>query len=117
SLRSRRTFNIIDANRRSASQKRSIIMVLRLALFAVAATSFAASPAIAQTTPPASALPADQAKQAKDPNEVVCEKQQDPGSRLVSAKVCHTRAEWADLRHQDRQMIDRAQTQLGATGK
>lgn len=92
-------------------------MVLRLALFAVAAASIATSTAIAQTNPSATAQAANPAKQAKDPNEVVCEKQQDPGSRLVSAKVCHTRAEWADLRHQDRQMIDRAQTQLGATGK
>jgi len=64
--------------------------------------------------------PADQSapvKKAKDPNEIVCERQQDPGSRLAAAKVCHTRAEWADLRHQDRQMIDRAQTQIGSMGK
>lgn len=92
-------------------------MSLRAGLFAVAAAWIATSTAIAQANPPATAQPADQAKQAKDPNEIVCERQRDPGSRLASAKVCHTRAEWADLRAQDRQMIDRAQTQLGATGK
>jgi len=93
------------------------MMVLRPGLLALAAASIAASPAIAQTTPPAPTPPADQAKQGKDPNEVVCEKQQDPGSRLVSAKVCHTRAEWADLRHQDRQMIDEVQTRRGMNGR
>ena len=92
-------------------------MVLRAGLFAVAAVLIATSTAIAQTNPPASSASANQAKPTKDPNEVICEKQQEPGSRLASAKVCHTRAEWADLRHQDRQMIDRAQTQIGAMGK
>lgn len=87
-------------------------MSLRAGLFAVAVISIVASPAFAQAAAPASPPQADQ-KKVKDPNEIICEKQQDPGSRLVSAKVCHTRAEWADLRHQDRQMIDRAQTQLG----
>lgn len=49
----------------------------------------------------------------KDPNEIVCEKQKVPGSRLAVAKVCKTRAEWADLRHQDRMDLERAQTQRG----
>lgn len=92
-------------------------MVLRAGLVALAAASIAALPAFAQTTPPASPQSADPVKQVKDPNEVVCEKQQDPGSRLVSAKVCHTRAEWADLRHQDRQMVDEAQTRRGMNGR
>lgn len=92
-------------------------MVLRDGLFALVVASIAVSPALAQTPPaPASAPPANQAK-AKDPNEMICEKQQDPGSRLVSAKVCHTRAEWADLRHQDRQMVDEAQTRRGMNGR
>jgi hypothetical protein len=51
-----------------------------------------------------------------DPNEVVCEKQEVLGSRLATTKVCHTRAEWADLRHQDRQEIDRVQINRGMSG-
>ena len=93
-------------------------MYVRSSLGGLAAVTMLISlPAAAQPaqTPPA-AQP-DQTKKIKDPNEMVCERQQDPGSRLAAAKVCHTRAEWADLRHQDRQMIDRAQTQLGTTGK
>jgi hypothetical protein len=48
-----------------------------------------------------------------DPNEMVCEKQAVPGSRLVAARVCHTRAEWADLKGQDRQELERVQVQRG----
>lgn len=48
-----------------------------------------------------------------NPNEMVCEREQEPGSRLAAAKVCHTRAEWADLKSQDRQDVERVQTQRG----
>ena len=52
-----------------------------------------------------------------DPNEMVCEKQEVLGSRLAVRRVCMTRAQWADRRAQDRQTIDRSQTQLcGAHG-
>ena len=53
------------------------------------------------------------AKKAPDPNQVVCEKQSLPGSRLATARVCHTRAEWADLRHQDRQDLEKVQVNQG----
>lgn len=93
-------------------------MDLRICLITLVATSVAASPAAAQTmTPPAPSAPAQPARPAKDPSEIICEKQEELGSRLASTKVCHTRAEWADLRHQDRQMIDKAQTNLGMQGK
>ena len=48
-----------------------------------------------------------------DPSEMICERQQEPGSRLAAAKVCHTRAEWADLKAQDRQDLEKAQTMRG----
>ena len=88
-------------------------MYVRSSLFALAAVAvLMSSPAAAQT---AQAPPTAQPNQkpAKDPNEIVCEKQKDPSSWLVVAKVCHTRAEWADLRHQDRQMVDEAQIRRG----
>jgi hypothetical protein len=50
-------------------------------------------------------------KKAADPNEVVCEKQQDVSSRLVFHKVCMTRSEWNEQRRLDRQEIDKAQVQ------
>lgn len=71
-----------------------------------------ATPLIAQTTP---APPQATDKKARDPNQMVCEKQAVPGSRLAFAKVCKTRAEWADLRGQDRMEVERVQVQRGDT--
>ncbi|HEX4801343.1 MAG TPA: hypothetical protein VFU91_09230 [Sphingomicrobium sp.] len=50
-------------------------------------------------------------KKVPDPNEVVCEKQQDTGSRLAAHRVCMTRSQWAEQRRLDRQDVDKAQTQ------
>ena len=58
------------------------------------------------------ALPAGvqaESKSAKDPNEVVCEKQTVVGSRLATRKVCGTRAEWAEKRRLDKEAIDQGQ--------
>lgn len=49
----------------------------------------------------------DEPKDAKDPNEIVCEKQTVLGSRLAKRKVCATRAEWAEKRRLDKQAADR----------
>ena len=68
------------------------------------------SPAFAQGTTSAQ-QPQQAAKPAKDPNEVVCERQQEIGSRLASVRVCKTRAEWAEERLQERQNIEKIQTQ------
>ena len=58
----------------------------------------------------------EQARAAnRDLNEIVCEKQKVPGSRLATAKVCKTRAEWAALRDQDRMDLERAQVQRGVS--
>lgn len=51
------------------------------------------------------------AKKAPDPNEVVCEKQHEIGSRIVTKRVCMTRSEWDEQRRLDRQDIDKAQVQ------
>lgn len=68
-------------------------------------------PAAAQQTQ----APSNQnaAKKTLDPNEIVCEKQEVLGSRLGTKRVCMTRAEWAALRHQDRQDLERVQTMRG----
>ena len=65
---------------------------------------------LAQTAQQSSNL---QAKKALDPNEVVCEKQLVPGSRLATKRVCMTRAQWADLRAQDREEIEKVQVRRG----
>lgn len=74
--------------------------------------SSVASPAFAQSQP-AQLQPT--AKPAHDPNEVVCERQEETGSRLGSHRVCQTRAQWAEQRRNDRQDIDHAQMNVGSS--
>jgi hypothetical protein len=54
---------------------------------------------------------------AKDPNRMVCEKQQVLGSRLQSKRVCMTAAEWDVRKREERMAIDKSQTmKTGAPG-
>jgi hypothetical protein len=66
-------------------------------------------PAFAEGTP--------QQGNKKDPNEVVCERQEEIGSRLSAVRVCKTRAEWAEERRLTRQDIERGQTQRGCNDR
>ena len=85
-------------------------MIATKLLYALVALSvISPTVATAQTAKPAPAA------SKKDPNEIICERQKIPGSRLATAKVCKTRAEWADLRNQDRLDLERAQTQRGVS--
>ena len=71
--------------------------------------------AIAQAAAPAAQAPVQAS--TPDPNELICERQEVLGSRLAKRKVCHTRAEWADIKLQDRQDLERAQTRRGMKGE
>ena len=73
-------------------------------LLSVLAVSSAA--AIAQA-------PADTTKLGprNDPDEIICIRQAQTGSRLGVQRVCRTRAEWAEHRRQYRQATERAQQQ------
>jgi invasion protein IalB len=73
-------------------------------------SSVAVSPAVAQSQ---TAQQQATVKNAHDPNEVVCERQEETGSRLAAQRVCHTRAEWAEQRRLDRQDVDHAQVSRG----
>jgi hypothetical protein len=72
----------------------SVTLTLGLALSASVATS-------------ASAKPRDD--KDRDPNKVVCEKQEVLGSRLATRRVCMTRAEWTEKRRADRDMVQKSQ--------
>ena len=63
------------------------------------------APAFAQAPAPASKTDPSQ--------EVVCEKQEVIGSRLQTKRVCRTRAEWAEAKREDRQYLERIQTERG----
>lgn len=62
------------------------------------------------------AVAGEKKAEAKDPNRVICEKQQVMGSRLASKRVCMTAAEWQAKRLEERLSIDKAQTQRGTSG-
>jgi hypothetical protein len=70
--------------------------------------------AFAQTPPP---QPNDaHSMQAKAPapkpdasQEVVCKRQEEPGSRLGGTKICHTRAEWDEMSRVSRAEVERSQ--------
>nr|NUR36906.1 hypothetical protein [Sphingomonas sp.] len=72
-----------------------------------------ASPAFAQSAQPAQGQ--QTAKPAKDPNEIICERQEEIGTRLSTQKVCKTRAEWAEERRASRMDLDKQQTQRGTS--
>lgn len=84
-------------------------MLKALSVTIAAAACLAASPSLAQAQAPAAPAQAQQL----DPNEVVCEKQEVVGSRLAVKRVCKTRAQWADQRLQERQEVEKVQTQRG----
>ena len=87
-----------------------MIRVLARGVLAALALPLMCAPAMASDPRPAP-------QKAHDPNEVVCEKQEVSGSRLQSRRVCMTRAQWADLRLQDRQEIEKVQVQRGMKGQ
>jgi len=64
-----------------------------------------------------SAAVAQTAKAALDPNAKVCETVSQVGSRLSKKKICATRAEWAEMKRQDREVVDQAQraAQIGCS--
>lgn len=71
-----------------------------LALAALGATAAAAQ------TPGQSAVPV---KPAKDPNKMICEREEETGSRLAARKVCLTREQWEMRRRDHRNELERAQ--------
>ena len=71
----------------------------KLMFTTVAAVLGMSAPAFAQSVSPAQPSQPQGAKPARDPNEIVCERQQQLGSRLATERVCKTRAEWAEELH------------------
>ena len=93
---------------------RSVLLGVIAAI--VFATPAASAGAQQQQQPPPSSEPITvvgehPAKKAPDPNEVVCEKQQEIGSRIATKRVCMTRSEWGEQRRLDRQDVEKAQSQ------
>ena len=70
----------------------------------------AAVPGLAQVQP----KPQTQAPTSDKPfrpDQVICERQEDTGSRLTGRKVCRTRSQWAQIRQDERSSVERIQQQ------
>jgi hypothetical protein len=64
-------------------------------------------------SPAAAQPPVENAQTSKQPStERICENIIVTGSRLGTKKICATRAEWAERRLQDRQVVEQIQTRL-----
>jgi len=81
-------------------------------LTCVAILAFAAAtPALADPTPQT------QPQAASNPQDrVICEREQDTGSRLTAHKICHTASEWAQIQRDDRQDLERRQSDRPMNG-
>ena len=71
------------------------------------------APAFAQAT---SIESSNSAHKSSDPNRLVCEVAQTTGTRLGARKVCKTAAEWAQLKEETRQNVEKVQQQATSTG-
>ena len=79
--------------------------------------SMAAAPAAAQITFEDQAKPAPAAgAKAGDPNKIICERQEEIGSRLGGKKVCKTAAQWDEDRRHQRETLEGVQRQATSTG-
>ena len=78
-----------------------------MSLVAAALLALAAAPTDAGTTVTAQ-------DNASDP--MVCQTQEEIGSRLKKKKICMRKSEWAAQRDQNKQMIERTQVQRGVAG-
>jgi hypothetical protein len=75
--------------------------------------SIAAVPATAQVTSLVSDHPAPP---GKDPDRIVCEREEVLGTRLAGKKVCKTAAEWREERELQRQTVEGVQRQGTSVG-
>lgn len=66
----------------------------------------AAAPGLAQTSGKAS-----EDSKASDPNQIVCERYEETGSRLATRRVCKTVREWQEQRSGQRADVERSQQQ------
>lgn len=69
--------------------------------------------AAAQETP----TPAEPAAPVRDPNKITCQSRLRTGSRTNFIQVCHTQAEWDQIRSENRRVVERGQANRGLKGE
>jgi invasion protein IalB len=75
-----------------------------------------AAPAAAQNAAPAQSAAPAASTDKNDPNRIICERQEEIGTRLGGKKVCKTKAQWDEERQQERDALDKFQRQNTSTG-
>lgn len=78
-------------------------------ILATAMLVFAMHGAAASAADPAPPAPIQEEKAQNDP--MICQSQEELGSRLKKKRVCMRRSEWAAQRQEESQMITRTQLQ------
>jgi hypothetical protein len=73
--------------------------------------SFLLAAFVAGGTPPAN--PPQKGQKPLDPKERICVLNTVTGSRLSTEEICHTRAEWMQLRRDNMDAIQRGQIERG----
>lgn len=86
-----------------------IIPLIAAGTLCVAGAAFAQTPPAQTSQTQATQQKTQPAKPAHDPDEVICRRQDDTGSRLGGTKICHTRAEWDEISRVSRDEVERAQ--------
>lgn len=56
-------------------------------------------------------------KPARDPNRITCINKLKTGSRTNFIQVCHTQAEWDQIRSENRRVVERGQANRGMKGE
>lgn len=78
--------------------------------------TFAGNSALDLAVPKQAQVQQKIASKTPDPNEIVCEKAEEIGTRLVTKRTCMSRAQWAEQKRMTRQEIDQVQTQRPCKG-
>ena len=84
----------------------AIALFSALAVSARAAATEPPAPAVAPATQPALI---QAAHTRRDPNQMVCKREELSGSRLLGQKICHTPADWDIVTRNSRDMIETIQ--------
>lgn len=82
-------------------------------LFVMGASLLFAAPAAAQTVQAPQAVPTMLPPAKSDVNKLVCEREDEIGSRLKGKKVCMTVEQWQEYQAENREKTERIQQSAG----
>jgi phage host-nuclease inhibitor protein Gam len=86
-------------------------LIMRLTFLAVGLTI-----TLALATGATAQQPATQSEEVGDQSRVICRTETQIGSRLSKIRRCHTAAEWAEVKRENRRVIERVQAMKPAQG-